>query len=353
MVVLTIISYISVYGESSTSEIRKLLDDVNEYLAEKPDSAFSVLNALEIPESEDGETMAFYAILHARAEYIVTDTIKSDSLLLEAIKYYNGERSLKSSLAYYNLGCCYFGADYDKASYAFQRAIDLIPDGNDTQKGRSYHALGSCYYANGNFKEGNKAYKTALAFLDEKASENTWKLCQNIKMQLNNDAAQQRANIHFALFVTLIMLLLVGLGVSVYIMIRKKHPVNEGEIESSDDPLEQKLKEGKQKFEDTASYKILLEIRSLNESELQARTDVDVKEIEDTVLASFDEAYHILAEMESKLNHQDLLLCLYGYLKVPNNVIAFCMKSVPGTIRQRKLRLQGKLPEDVRIMLFS
>ena len=353
MVVLTIISYISVYGESGTSEIRKLLDDVNEYLAEKPDSAFSVLNALEIPESEDGETMAFYAILHARAEYIVTDTIKSDSLLLEAIKYYNGERSLKSSLAYYNLGCCYFGADYDKASYAFQRAIDLIPDGNDTQKGRSYHALGSCYYANGNFKEGNKAYKTALAFLDEKASEDTWKLCQNIKMQLNNDAAQQRANIHFALFVTLIMLLLVGLGVSVYIMIRKKHPVNEGEIESSDDPLEQKLKEGKQKFEDTASYKILLEIRSLNESELQARTDIDVKEIEDTVLASFDEAYHILAEMESKLNHQDLLLCLYGYLKVPNNVIAFCMKSVPGTIRQRKLRLQGKLPEDVRIMLFS
>ena len=117
--------------------------------------------------------------------------------------------------------------------------------------------------------------------------------------------------------------------------------------------MEYKLKEGRQTFEDTASYKTLLEIRSLNESELQARTDVDVKEIEDTVLASFDEAYHILAEMESKLNHQDLLLCLYGYLKVPNNVIAFCMKSVPGTIRQRKSRLQGKLPEDVRVMLFS
>ena len=94
MVVLTIISYISVYGESSTSEIRKLLDDVNEYLAEKPDSAFSVLNALEIPESEDESTMAFYAILHARAEYATTDTIKSDSLLQKAIKYYNGERSL-------------------------------------------------------------------------------------------------------------------------------------------------------------------------------------------------------------------------------------------------------------------
>ena len=61
IVVLTIISYISAYGESGTSELRKLLDDVNECLNEKPDSAFAVLNALEIPESEDGETMAFYA----------------------------------------------------------------------------------------------------------------------------------------------------------------------------------------------------------------------------------------------------------------------------------------------------
>ena len=353
LAVALIVIYITAYCETGKSEIRKVLDEVNEYLNEKPDSAFAVLNALEISESEDGETQALYAILHAKAEYAVTDTIKSDLMLQQAIKYYNGEKSRKSSLAYYYLGCYYFGTDYDKASYAFQRSLDLIPDGNDNQKGRTYHALGSCYYANGNIKEGNKAYKTALTFLDEKVNEDTWKLCQNIKMQLNNDAAQQRANIHFALFVTFIMLLFVGLGVSVYIMIRKKHPVNEGEIESSDDPLEQKLKEGKQKFEDTASYKILLEIRSLNESELQARTDVDIKEIEDTVLASFDEAYHILAEMESKLNHQDLLLCLYGYLKVPNNVIALCMKSVPGTIRQRKSRLQGKLPEDVRVMLFS
>ena len=352
-VALIVISYITAYCETGKSEIRKVLDEVNEYLNEKPDSAFAVLNALDISESEDGETQALYAIMHAKAEYAVTDTIKSDLMLQQAIKYYNGERSRNSSQAYYSLGCYYFGIDKHKASYAFQRAIDLIPDDNDDLKGRAYHALGSCYYANGNIKEGNKAYKTALTLLDEKAGEGTWKLCQNIKMQLNNDAAQQRANIHFSLFVTFVMLLLVGLGVFVYVIVRRKRSLHDGEIESSDAPLEQKLKEGRKTFEDTASYKILLEIRSLNESELQARTDVDVKEIEDTVLASFDEAYHILAEMESKLNHQDLLICLYGYLKVPNNVIAFLTKSVPGTIRQRKLRLQGKLPEDVRIMLFS
>ena len=353
IVILAIVSYISAYGKSGTSDISKLLDDVSEYLDEKPDSAWAVLNSLKISESGDEGAEAFYAILHARAEYIITDTIKSDSLLQKAIKYYNGEKSRKSSLAYYYLGCYYFGTDYDKASYAFQRSLDLIPDGNDNQKGSTYHALGSCYYANGNIKEGNKAYKTALTFLDEKVSEDTWKLCQNIKMQLNNDAAQQRANIHFALFVTFIMLLLVGLGVSVYIMIRKKHPANEGEIESSDDPLEQKLKEGKQKFEDTASYKILQEIRSLNERELSAITDIDTKAIEGTIIASFNDAYHILAEYDAKISHQDIMLCLYGYLKFSNNIAAFCLKSVPGTIRQRKNRLKGKLPEIVYDTIFS
>lgn len=353
IVVFTIISYSSAYGESGTSEIHKLLDDVNEYLGEKPDSAWTILNSLEISEFGDEDAEAFYAILYAKAEYIVTDTIKSDSLLQKAIKYYNGEKSRKSSLAYYYLGCYYFGTDYYKASYAFQRSIDLIPEGNDNHKGRAYHALGSCHYANRSVKEGNKAYKTALTLLDEKESEGTWKLCQDIKTQLNNDAAQQRANISFALFVTFIVLLLSGLGIFAYIKIKRKHLVNEGEIESSENPLEQKLKEGKQNFEDTSSYKVLLEIRSLNERELNAITNIDIKTIEETVLASFNDAYHILAEYDAKISHQDLILCLYGYLKFSNNVAAFCLKSVPGTIRQRKNRLKSKLPETVYNILFS
>ena len=353
IVILTIVSYISAYGKSGTSDIRKLLDDVNEYLDEKPDSAWAVLNSLKISESGDEAAEAFFAILHARAEYIITDTIKSDSLLQKAIKYYNGEKSRKSSLAYYYLGCYYFGTDYHKASYAFQRSIDLIPDGNDDHKGRAYHALGSCYYANGNFKEGNKAYRTALALLDEKAGEGTYKLCQDIKMQLNNDAAEQRAFIEFTLFVTFIILLLAGLGVFAYVMVKKKHTVNEGEIESSENPLEQKLREGRQNFEGTSSYKTLLEIRSLNERELSVIIDIDTKNIEETILASFNDAYHILAEYDAKISHQDLMLCLFGYLKFSNNVAAFCLKSVPGTIRQRKNRLKGKLPEKVYDTLFS
>ena len=42
------------------SETRKLLNDVKVVIKEKPDSAFRVLKALEIPEDE--ETMAEYSI---------------------------------------------------------------------------------------------------------------------------------------------------------------------------------------------------------------------------------------------------------------------------------------------------
>ena len=122
---------------------------------------------------------------------------------------------------------------------------------------------------------------------------------------------------------------------------------------SSEDPLELKLLEGKSAFEQTLAYKTLQEIRSLNESELNARTDIDTKIIEDTILTSFNDAYHILAKYEAKISHQDLMLCLYNYLNVTNNVAAFFLNSVSGTIRQRKNRLKGKLPENVYNMLFT
>ena len=69
IVILAIVSYISAYGKSGTSDIRKLLDDVSEYIDEKPDSAWAVLNSLKISESGDEAAEAFYAILHFGIEY--------------------------------------------------------------------------------------------------------------------------------------------------------------------------------------------------------------------------------------------------------------------------------------------
>ena len=109
-VALTIISYISVYGEKGTSEIRTVFDDVKEVIKEKPDSTFAVLKALDVPESEDEDTKALYAVLSAKAEYLSSGKIESDSLLLKAIEYYNKTKSkpagMMSEMALFLLFCC-------------------------------------------------------------------------------------------------------------------------------------------------------------------------------------------------------------------------------------------------------
>ena len=334
-------------------ETRRLLTDVQDYINEKPDSAIVVLKSYRGLASQDEGTEALYAMLITKAEYIATDSIVSDSLIQSAVKYYNKEISLESAQASYYLGCYYFSRDKHKAAYSFQNSINFTPDGNNNHKGRAYHALGSCHFANGSIDEGVKAYEIALTLLDENENESTWQLCQDIKKALNEVNRVERGNALFALFVILTVLAVTGLCGFIYYKVKKSYMVKTAKTKFSDDPLEQMLLEGKSAFEQTSAYKTLQEIRSLNENELHSKNDIDVKAIEETILASFNDAYHILAECESKISHQDLMLCLYGFLKITNNVAAFCLNSVPGTIRQRKNRLKSKLPENVYIILFS
>ena len=334
-------------------ETRRLLTDVQDYINEKPDSAIVVLKSYRGLASQDEGTEALYAMLITKAEYIATDSIVSDSLIQSAVNYYNKEISLESAQASYYLGCYYFSRDKHKAAYSFQNSIDITPDGNNNHKGRAYHALGSCHFANGSIDEGVKAYETALTLLDENENESTWQLCQDIKKALNEVNRVERGNALFALFVILTVLAVTGLCGFIYYKVKKSNMVNTVKTKFSDAPLEQRLLEGKSAFEQTSAYKTLQEIRSLNENELHSRNDIDVKAIEEAILVSFNNAYHILAECESKISHQDLMLCLYGFLKITNNVAAFCLNSVPGTIRQRKNRLKSKLPENVYIILFS
>ena len=334
-------------------ETRRLLTEVQNYIYEKPDSAITVLKGYENLASQDEGTEALYAMLITKAEYIATDSIVSDSLIQSAVNYYNKEISLESAQASYYLGCYYFSRDKHKAAYSFQNSIDITPDGNNNHKGRAYHALGSCHFANGSIDEGVKAYETALTLLDENENESTWQLCQDIKKALNEVNRVERGNALFALFVILTVLAVTGLCGFIYYKVKKSNMVNTVKTKFSDAPLEQRLLEGKSAFEQTSAYKTLQEIRSLNENELHSRNDIDVKAIEEAILVSFNNAYHILAECESKISHQDLMLCLYGFLKITNNVAAFCLNSVPGTIRQRKNRLKSKLPENVYIILFS
>ena len=336
------------------SETRKLLNDVKVVIKEKPDSAFRVLKALEIPEDE--ETMAEYSILIAKAEYLATGKIESDSLLLKAIDFYGETQSKETALAHYSLGCYYFSRDYDKAIDSFENSIKRCPDGDDEIKGRAYHAIGTCWLSKGDINEYLRASKKALKLLEGNESEEIRILCQEMRHYLNVfDATDQKKDDKNSavLYIILASILISGLGVAAYIVTkRKKDSDKAADAEPVSSLLEKKLQEGRSALEMTSAYRILLEIRSLNEGELQARNDIDASAIEDAVLASFYDAYQILAESEEKISHQELLLCLYGYLRVSNNVIAFLLKSVPTTIRQRRKRLQGKLSPEAYQILF-
>ena len=195
-----------------------------------------------------------------------------------------------------------------------------------------------------------------MKLLEGNESDEIRILCQEMRHYLNVfDATDQKKEDKNSavLYIILASILISGLGVAAYIVTkRKKDSDKAAEAEPASYVLEKKLQEGRSALEMTSAYRILLEIRSLNEGELQARNDIDASAIEDAVLASFYDAYQILAESEEKISHQELLLCLYGYLRVSNNVIAFLLKSVPTTIRQRRKRLQGKLSPEAYQILF-
>lgn len=111
------ILFIILLSGCSIREVKSKLDDVESYIAERPDSALVVLESIDSTALRTKGLKAHHALLHAMAldkNYIdVTD----DSLALTAVKYYQKHgpnRNLARSLYY--LALSYFNdRKYDKA----------------------------------------------------------------------------------------------------------------------------------------------------------------------------------------------------------------------------------------------
>lgn len=111
------ILFIILLSGCSIREVKSKLDDVESYIAERPDSALVVLESIDSTALKTKGLKAHHALLHAMAldkNYIdVTD----DSLALTAVKYYQKhgpKRNLARSLYY--LALSYFNdRKYDKA----------------------------------------------------------------------------------------------------------------------------------------------------------------------------------------------------------------------------------------------
>lgn len=108
-------------------DVRKTLNDVETYIAERPDSALSVLESIDTTSLTTKGLRAHHALLHAMAldkNYIdVTD----DSLALTAVNYFQ-KRGPKKNYArslYYLALSYYYNEQYDKSIIELSKAETL------------------------------------------------------------------------------------------------------------------------------------------------------------------------------------------------------------------------------------
>ena len=105
-------------------DVRRTLNDVETYIAERPDSALSVLESIDTTSLTTKGLRAHHALLHAMAldkNYIdVTD----DSLALTAVNYFQ-KRGPKKNYArslYYLALSYYYNEQYDKSIIELSKA---------------------------------------------------------------------------------------------------------------------------------------------------------------------------------------------------------------------------------------
>ena len=108
----------------TTIQVRKTLDDVDTYIAERPDSALAVIEAIDTTDLNTRGLRAHHALLHAMAldkNYIdVTD----DSLAMKAVNYYqkHGSRKNYARSLYYLALSYYYDKQYDKSIIELAKA---------------------------------------------------------------------------------------------------------------------------------------------------------------------------------------------------------------------------------------
>lgn len=108
----------------NTIQVRKTLDDLETYIADRPDSALAVIEAIDTTDLNTRGLRAHHALLHAMAldkNYIdVTD----DSLALKAVNYYQkrGSRKNYARSLYYLALSYYYDKQYDKSIIELAKA---------------------------------------------------------------------------------------------------------------------------------------------------------------------------------------------------------------------------------------
>ena len=144
--------------KNSTVNYNRVLDKVEQCIAQTPDSALMMLNAINMGDIDSKSTKARYALLKAIAldkNYIdATD----DSLTSIAVEYYSGKRASEEKMKayFYNGRICFNSKNYEKAMENYLIAEECVPKCKDlTYVGLLYNSKAMVY---------NRVYDYVKAF---------------------------------------------------------------------------------------------------------------------------------------------------------------------------------------------
>ena len=108
----------------SIRDVRNQLNDVESYIAERPDSALAVIESIDSTVLRTKGLQAHHALLHAMAldkNYI---DVKDDSLALTAVRYYqkHGHKKYLARARYYLALSYYYDRQYNKSIIELSKA---------------------------------------------------------------------------------------------------------------------------------------------------------------------------------------------------------------------------------------
>ena len=158
----------------SSRSIDSIMDQAENTMDDDAAFADSLMRLIDPYSIKGANRKARYALLYTAAEYKNYQLLTSDSLIMEAVRYYSIRNNMDYRfLSYYYLGCAYIDMgqmmDASVALVQAEQMVDKID--NDYWKGLLFSQLGSLYYKSCEFLRSEEYYRRSEKCFDSAGKE--------------------------------------------------------------------------------------------------------------------------------------------------------------------------------------
>ena len=154
--------------------IDSIMDQAENTMDDDAAFADSLMRLIDPYSIKGANRKARYALLYTAAEYKNYQLLTSDSLIMEAVRYYSIRNNMDYRfLSYYYLGCAYVDmGQMTDASVAFVQAEQMVDKiDNDYWKGLLFSQLGSLYHKSCEFQRSEEYYRRSEKCFDSAGKE--------------------------------------------------------------------------------------------------------------------------------------------------------------------------------------